>query len=138
LAASGSSSRLALFATASLRSRAIGVHSFAGSAGTSVGVIAGGILTQAISQHWIFFANLPSGLAALLAVAVSRTDRLLACGERPAAALTGGYHLAFGIGAGLGAVAVAVAVATSVLRPGAAPRPEPEPGIADGTCELVT
>ena len=44
------------------RAKAIGVYSFASSAGGSIGLLAGGVLTQAFSWHWIFFVNLPIGL----------------------------------------------------------------------------
>jgi MFS family permease len=50
------------------------------------------------------------GLAVLATVSASRTDDLLARGESAAAALTGGYHLAFWIGAGLALAALVVAV----------------------------
>jgi EmrB/QacA subfamily drug resistance transporter len=49
------------------RARAIGVFSFVGAAGASVGLILGGVLTQAVNWHWIFFVNVPVGLAAVLA-----------------------------------------------------------------------
>jgi EmrB/QacA subfamily drug resistance transporter len=45
------------------QAKAIGVFGFVASAGGSIGLIAGGILTQAISWHWIFFINLPVGIA---------------------------------------------------------------------------
>jgi EmrB/QacA subfamily drug resistance transporter len=45
------------------QAKAIGVFAFVASAGGAVGLLAGGILTQAISWHWIFFVNLPIGLA---------------------------------------------------------------------------
>jgi EmrB/QacA subfamily drug resistance transporter len=45
---------------------AISVYSFVASAGASVGLLAGGVLTQAINWHWIFFVNLPIGIAAFL------------------------------------------------------------------------
>jgi EmrB/QacA subfamily drug resistance transporter len=48
------------------QAKAFGVYSFVASAGASVGLLAGGILTQAISWHWIFFVNLPIGIAAVL------------------------------------------------------------------------
>src|SRR5829696_1547084 len=48
------------------RARAIGVYSFVASAGASIGLLAGGILTQAINWHWIFFVNIPIGIAAAL------------------------------------------------------------------------
>jgi len=55
------------------------------------------------------------GLAVLATLSASHTESLAAKGESAAAALTGGYHLAFYIGAGL--VAAAMAVALVVLRP---------------------
>jgi EmrB/QacA subfamily drug resistance transporter len=44
--------------------RAIGVYSFVASAGGAVGLLLGGVITQSINWHWIFFVNLPIGLAA--------------------------------------------------------------------------
>jgi EmrB/QacA subfamily drug resistance transporter len=41
------------------RARAIGVYSFVASAGGSIGLLAGGVITEAINWHWIFFVNLP-------------------------------------------------------------------------------
>jgi hypothetical protein len=57
-------------------------------------------------------------LAVLATLSTTRTGSLLAGGEWSAAALTGGYHMAFLIGAGL--VVAAVAIAAAVLEP--APR----------------
>jgi EmrB/QacA subfamily drug resistance transporter len=48
------------------QARAIGVFSFTAAAGGSVGLLAGGVLTQAVNWHWIFFVNLPIGLVALV------------------------------------------------------------------------
>jgi EmrB/QacA subfamily drug resistance transporter len=51
------------------QAKAIGVYSFVASAGASIGLLAGGLLTEAINWHWIFFVNVPIGLAiALLAL----------------------------------------------------------------------
>ena len=58
------------------------------------------------------------GLAALVSLAASRTDSLLASGDGRLVALTGGYHAAFLAGALL-AVAAAV-IAATLLRPSAA------------------
>ncbi len=44
------------------QAKAIGVFAFVASAGGAVGLLAGGILTQLISWHWIFFVNLPIGV----------------------------------------------------------------------------
>jgi len=48
------------------QAKAIGVFAFVASAGGAVGLLAGGILTQSINWHWIFFVNLPIGLATAL------------------------------------------------------------------------
>jgi EmrB/QacA subfamily drug resistance transporter len=45
------------------QAKAIGVYGFVASAGGSIGLIAGGALTEAINWHWIFFINLPIGVA---------------------------------------------------------------------------
>src|SRR5262245_22759043 len=45
------------------QAKAIGIYAFVASAGGSVGLIAGGVLTEAINWHWIFFVNVPIGLA---------------------------------------------------------------------------
>jgi EmrB/QacA subfamily drug resistance transporter len=44
------------------QAKAIGVYSFVASAGASIGLLAGGVLTQALDWHWIFFVNVPIGL----------------------------------------------------------------------------
>jgi EmrB/QacA subfamily drug resistance transporter len=44
------------------QAKAIGVYGFVASAGGSVGLLAGGVLTQAINWHWIFFINVPIGI----------------------------------------------------------------------------
>ena len=45
------------------QAKAIGVYGFVASAGGSIGLLAGGVLTEAINWHWIFFINLPIGIA---------------------------------------------------------------------------
>jgi EmrB/QacA subfamily drug resistance transporter len=55
--------------------KAIGVYAFVASAGGAVGLLAGGVLTQAINWHWIFFVNVPIGIAtALLAARLLARD----------------------------------------------------------------
>ena len=41
------------------QAKAIGVYGFVASAGGSVGLLLGGVLTQSINWHWIFFVNIP-------------------------------------------------------------------------------
>jgi EmrB/QacA subfamily drug resistance transporter len=51
------------------QARAIGVFSFTTAAGASIGLLAGGLLTQALNWHWIFFVNAPIGVAVVLLAA---------------------------------------------------------------------
>jgi EmrB/QacA subfamily drug resistance transporter len=54
---------------------AIGAFSFVGAAGASIGLVLGGVLTQAVGWHWIFFVNVPIGvLVMLVSVKVLRAD----------------------------------------------------------------
>src|SRR6202050_1346627 len=48
------------------QAKAIGVYAFVASAGGSVGLLAGGVLTQSLDWHWIFFVNVPIGIATIL------------------------------------------------------------------------
>jgi EmrB/QacA subfamily drug resistance transporter len=64
------------------RARAIGVYSSVAAAGASIGLLAGGVLTQAINWHWIFFVNIPIGLAtALVAARILDRDAGLGLGQ---------------------------------------------------------
>jgi EmrB/QacA subfamily drug resistance transporter len=55
-----------LFPEPKEQARAMGVFAFVASAGGALGLLAGGFITQAVSWHWIFFVNVPIGLATLL------------------------------------------------------------------------
>ena len=48
------------------RARAMSAYVFVAVAGGSLGLLAGGLLTQALSWNWIFFVNLPIGLATIV------------------------------------------------------------------------
>jgi hypothetical protein len=63
------------------------------------------------------------GLAVLATLSSTRTDTLLGHGDSTAAALTGGYHLAFAIGAGM--VIGGIVLAVALLRPQSAAAEEP-------------
>ena len=121
------------------QAKAIGVYSFVAAAGASLGLLLGGIVTQAIDWHWIFFINLPIGVvSAVLAMRVVVPD-----GEVPglhrgldivgAALITGALMLAvytivkaggygwgsartLGFGAGVFALAVAFVARESTAR----------------------
>ena len=108
------------------QAKAIGVYSFVAASGASLGLLAGGILTESISWHWIFFVNLPFGLAAMaLATRLIDNDEGIGLNKGadvPGAVLiTGGLMLAvytiveavdYGWGSlhtlGLGTVAIAL------------------------------
>ncbi|HVI19908.1 MAG TPA: DHA2 family efflux MFS transporter permease subunit, partial [Gaiellales bacterium] len=51
------------------QAKAMGVFSFVASGGGSIGLIAGGVITDAISWHWIFLINVPIGIATFLLAA---------------------------------------------------------------------
>jgi EmrB/QacA subfamily drug resistance transporter len=51
-----------MFPEPGAQAKAIGVYGFVASAGGSIGLLAGGVLTT-ISWHWIFLINLPIGIA---------------------------------------------------------------------------
>lgn len=51
-----------LFTETGERARAMGVYGFVCAGGGSIGVLLGGLLTSALSWHWIFLVNLPIGL----------------------------------------------------------------------------
>jgi len=64
------------------RAKAFGVFSFVASAGAAIGLIAGGLIVQVVSWHWIFFVNLPIGIAtAIAAFRLLESDRGLGLGQ---------------------------------------------------------
>ncbi|MGB3430263.1 MFS transporter [Achromobacter sp.] len=71
-----------LFTETGERARAMGVYGFVCAGGGSIGVLLGGLLTSALSWHWIFLVNLPIG------VAVYALCLRLIPAARPAAAST--------------------------------------------------
>jgi EmrB/QacA subfamily drug resistance transporter len=76
------------------QAKAIGAYAFVASAGGSIGLLAGGVLTQAINWHWIFFINIPIGIAtAVAALRLLESDRGIGIGKGadiPGAALITG------------------------------------------------
>jgi EmrB/QacA subfamily drug resistance transporter len=114
--------------------------------GTGAGLCFPALMTLAMSGATASDAGLASGLinttaqvggalglAVLATLSASRSNELIGDGESTAAALTSGYHLAFGIGAAL--VAVAILVAITVLEPESRTKKEPE--VHQGPLELA-
>ncbi|WTX61313.1 MFS transporter (plasmid) [Streptomyces sp. NBC_00648] len=92
-----------LFTEPRERTRAIAVFSFTGAAGASLGQVLGGVLTDALDWHWVFFINLPIGLAALLvALPALPSDRGL--GLRAGADTAGAVLVTAGLMTGIYAV----------------------------------
>jgi EmrB/QacA subfamily drug resistance transporter len=80
------------------QAKAIGIYTFVAVAGGSVGLLLGGVLTETINWHWIFFVNVPIGVATALFAIRLVPDRaglgLAAGADLPGAALlTGGLML---------------------------------------------
>jgi EmrB/QacA subfamily drug resistance transporter len=70
------------FSEAAERARAMGAYIFVSVAGGSLGLLAGGLITEALSWHWIFFVNLPIGVATVaLGALMIPGDRGLGLGQ---------------------------------------------------------
>jgi EmrB/QacA subfamily drug resistance transporter len=54
------------FPRANERAKAMSAYIFVAVGGGSIGLLLGGVLTQALSWHWIFFVNVPIGIATLI------------------------------------------------------------------------
>jgi EmrB/QacA subfamily drug resistance transporter len=69
---------MTIFAEGRERNLALGIYGAASGSGAAVGVLLGGVLTSYVSWSWIFFINVPVGLAAIAAtpflLAESRAD----------------------------------------------------------------
>jgi EmrB/QacA subfamily drug resistance transporter len=64
------------------QAKAIGVYGFVASAGGSVGLLAGGVLTQSINWHWIFFVNIPIAIAtAVVAMRLIKKEEGIGFGD---------------------------------------------------------
>src|SRR3954467_10456111 len=114
------------------QAKAIGVYSFVAAAGASIGLLLGGVLTQALSWHWIFFVNIPIG-AATFVLALRLLEHETGLGLREgadapgavlvtAALMLGVYTIVDAHSIVLGAVAIAL-LAGFVWRQATAERP---------------
>ena len=57
-----------LFTEPMERAKAMGISGFVASGGGAIGVLLGGVLTQALNWHWIFLVNVPIGIAVCVLV----------------------------------------------------------------------
>ena len=85
------------------QAKALGVYGFVASGGASIGLLAGGVLTDAISWHWIFFVNLPVGIAVAL-LAVRLVEAREGIGVRAGADVPGAVLLTGGLMLGVYAI----------------------------------
>jgi EmrB/QacA subfamily drug resistance transporter len=70
-----------LFTEPAERANAMGIFGFVMAGGGSIGVLLGGVLTNALDWHWVFLVNLPIGVAVFALCVI-----LLPAGRAPAAA----------------------------------------------------
>jgi EmrB/QacA subfamily drug resistance transporter len=128
------------FPEAQDRAKAMSAYTFVVAGGASLGLLLGGVLTQAINWHWIFFVNLPIGAAAFffgrrliveneglgvaegidwlgsILVTAASIVGIYALIKIPEWGWTGGRTLAF-LGASLGLLAAFVAFESRVSNP---------------------
>ena len=55
-----------MFAEGRERNLALGIYGAASGSGAAVGVLLGGVLTSYLSWSWVFFINVPVGIAAVV------------------------------------------------------------------------
>src|SRR5919198_6604277 len=111
------------------QAKAIGIYTFVAVAGGSIGLLVGGVLTESINWHWIFFVNIPIGVATALFAIRLVPDRegigLTAGADIPGAALLigglmlGVYTILGVAGAGWGSTQTLVLGAVSIALLGA-------------------
>ena len=82
------------------QAKAMGVYGFVASAGGAIGLLAGGVITEAIDWHWIFYVNVPIGIATAVAV-VRLIDSDRGLGVRSGADVLGATLVTAGLMAGV-------------------------------------
>ena len=66
VSAVGLSLMMTLFTEPAERAKAMGIFGFVASGGGSLGVLLGGIITDALAWHWIFLVNIPVGILVIV------------------------------------------------------------------------
>ena len=117
---------MTLFTEQADRAKAMGVFGFVLSGGGVIGVLAGGILTDLLSWHWIFLVNIPVGVLVYFLSLAAAPGRARPCCHRPRRlrrrdhgdaslmlavyAIVNGNEKGWGSGQTLGLLAAAVAL----------------------------
>ena len=91
------------FAEGKERTKALGIWSAIAAGGGAVGLLLGGVLTQAINWHWIFFINVPVGLVAF-ALGVVLVEENRGLGIRDGIDVVGSVLITAGLMTGVYAV----------------------------------
>jgi EmrB/QacA subfamily drug resistance transporter len=73
---------MTLFTDPAERARAMGIFGFVASGGGSLGVLLGGILTDALDWHWIFLVNVPVGILVVVLTLVVISGGRVTAGEQ--------------------------------------------------------
>ncbi|MFC4056547.1 DHA2 family efflux MFS transporter permease subunit [Actinomadura syzygii] len=89
-----------LFTEPRERIKAIGIFSFTGATGASIGQVLGGVLTDVLSWHWIFLINLPIGIVTIL-LALPALPRDRGIGRRGGADIAGALLVTSGLMLGI-------------------------------------
>jgi EmrB/QacA subfamily drug resistance transporter len=76
------------------RKRAISIYAFMSAAGGSIGLLIGGVVTATFGWHWIFFINIPIGLATI-SVALLVIERHPGIGIRQGVDIPGAIMVTF-------------------------------------------
>jgi EmrB/QacA subfamily drug resistance transporter len=87
VSAVGLSLMMTLFTEPAERAKAMGIFGFVASGGGSIGVLLGGIITDALAWHWIFLVNIPVGILVIV------LSLILIPAERVARVATGARRL---------------------------------------------
>jgi EmrB/QacA subfamily drug resistance transporter len=136
-----------IFPEPSERAGAIAVYSAVGAAGASIGVTAGGLITDAVGWHWIFVVTVPIGFAAF-AVSLRALPVESGLGRRGGADAAGGLLVTAGLMLGVYAivttshrigagVAAAVLLAALAVRQATATRPLVPPRVLRSRAVVV-